>query len=64
MIMECKKCKRPLPEGSKEKLCENCRGKRAQGIKDVGKAVLAVCGTVLSLALVVVTKGKIDPKGK
>lgn len=62
MIMECKKCKRTLPEGSKEKLCENCRGKRAQAIKDAGKAVLAVGGTVLSLALVVVTKGKIKPK--
>ena len=59
MTMECKKCKRPLPEGSKEKLCENCRGKRAQGIKD---GVIAVGGTVLSLALFVVTKGKI--KGK
>ena len=55
--MECKKCKRALPEDSKEKLCENCRGKRAQGIKDVVKAVLAVGGAVFSaLTLIVVTK--------
>lgn len=64
MSMECKKCKRPLPQGSKVKLCENCRGKRAQGIKDASKAILAVGGTVVSLALVVVSKGRIDPKGK
>lgn len=62
--MECKKCKRSLPEGTKHKTCENCRGKKAQGIKDAGKTFLAVGGTVLSLALVVVTKGKINPKGK
>lgn len=64
MIMECKKCKRSLPEASKPKLCENCRGKRAQSIKDAGKTALAVGGTVLSLALVVVTRGKINLKEK
>lgn len=60
--MECKKCKRPLPEGSKYKYCENCRGKRAQAVKELGRAALAIGGTVLSLVLVVVTKGKIKPK--
>ena len=64
MIMECKKCKRSLPEGSKEKWCENCKGKRAQSIKDAGKAALAVGGTVLSVALLVVTKGKFNSNGK
>lgn len=61
MIMECKKCKRPLTKGTKYKTCQNCRGKKAQGIKDAGKALLAAGGT---LALFVVTKGKFNPKGK
>ena len=59
--MECKKCKRPLLEGSKEKLCENCKGKRAQGIKEV---LLAAGGVAVTLVLAVVTKGKITPKAK
>jgi hypothetical protein len=62
--MECKKCKRPLPEGTKAKLCENCRGKRVQIIKDAGAAALVVGGTVASLALFVVTRGKINLRGK
>lgn len=60
--MECKKCKKPLPKGSKGKLCESCRGKRAQNIKDTGKAVLQVSGAALSLVLVIATKGKFNPK--
>ncbi len=62
--MECKKCKRPLPEWSKEKLCENCRGKKAQTIKNIGKTILTIGGTALSIVVVVITKGKINPKGK
>ena len=60
MIMECKKCKRPLTKGTKYKTCENCRGKKAQGLKEF----VAVGGTLLSLAVVVISRGKINPRGK
>ena len=55
--MECKKCKRPLTKGTKHKTCENCRGKKAQEFVAVG-------GTLLSLAVVVISRGKINPRGK
>jgi len=57
--MVCKKCKRPLPEGSKKKLCENCLGKRAQRLKDVGTVAL---GTVLVALVAIVSKGKNNSK--
>ena len=59
-----KKCQRILPEGYKHKYCENCRNAHAQKAKNVGKGVLAVAATAGSIVLAVITKGKIDPKGK
>ena len=56
--MVCKKCKRPLPEGSKKKLCENCIGKRAQHLK----TAVGIGTVVLSAVVLVITKGKINPQ--
>lgn len=54
-----KKCQRSLPEGYKHKYCENCRNEQAQKAKKVLGAA-----TVGSIAIAIVTKGKIDSKGK
>ncbi|MFC6314296.1 hypothetical protein ACFQHW_01755 [Lapidilactobacillus achengensis] len=58
----CKKCQRPLPEGYKHRYCESCRNQQAENLKKTGKGLLALAGSVASLAVVVVTKGKINPK--
>lgn len=58
----CKKCNKPLPEGYKHKKCESCRNQQVQGVKNGLKAAAGVAGTVASLAVVIVTKGKFDPK--
>ena len=59
-----KKCQRILPDGYKHKYCENCRTEQAQKAKNFGKGGLGVVATVGSIALAIITKGKIDPKGK
>ena len=50
-----KKCRRPLPEDYKYKLCEHCRNEKAKEIKDIGKAALGVvvmfAGTAVSVLL-------------
>lgn len=51
-----KECNKPLPEGYKHSYCESCRNKQAQKIKNVVKKT---GGTALSLALLVVSAGKI-----
>lgn len=56
-----KKCQRPLPENYKHKLCEHCRSKQAQTVKNAGQ----VAGAVGMLALAVITRGKVPlPKKK
>ena len=59
-----KKCQRPLPDGYKHKYCENCRNEHAQKAKNFGKGALGVVATAGSIALAIITKGKIDPKVK
>lgn len=54
-----KKCRRVLPDGYKHKYCENCRNEQAKKIRNGVKGAL---GVVLSVGLVVVTKGKISSK--
>ncbi|MEE0082434.1 MAG: hypothetical protein UEW45_10525 [Catenibacterium mitsuokai] len=56
-----KDCKKALPVGYKHKYCEACRNKHAENTK---KTLKAVGGTVASVALVVLTAGKINPKNK
>ena len=57
-----KKCQRPLPEGYKHKYCENCRNQHVKHFKDAGKTVLSCAAFVGSVAIAIVTKGKINPK--
>lgn len=56
-----KKCQRGLPEGYKHRYCEHCRNKYAKRTKD---GIKAVGGVVGSFALLVLTKGKFDSRGK
>jgi len=59
----CKKCGKEIPLESKKNICENCQNERNGKLRKFGQGALAVGGTVLSVALVVVTKGKIgNPK--
>jgi len=62
MMMECKKCKRPLPGTSKGKLCEHCKGKIAQSIKDGSKIIIAAGVSALSFAIKIATDRKSTPK--
>lgn len=63
-IKVCKKCQRPLPIGYKYMECEHCRGEKVGMAKKVGKGILAGAGTVLSIAVIVATKGKFGGGGK
>lgn len=56
-----KDCRKVLPVGYKHKYCEACRNKHAENTK---KTLKAVVGTVASVAVVVLTAGKIYPKNK
>lgn len=53
---------KPLPEGYKHKKCESCRNAQVQGVKNGLKAAVGVVGAVASFAIVIVTKGKVNPK--
>ena len=53
---------RVLPEGYKHRYCEACRNKHAQTAKNVLKGIGAGATTVASVAVVIVTSGKINPK--
>lgn len=57
-----KKCQKVLPAGYKYKYCEACRNKHAETAKNVLKGLGAGAATVASVAIVVVTGGKINPK--
>ena len=58
----CKKCQKPLPEGYKHKKCESRRNAQVQCVKNGLKAAAGVAGAVASFAVVIVTKGKVNPK--
>ena len=55
----CKKCQKQLPEGYTPKKCESCRNAQVQGVKN---GLKAAAGAVASFAVVVVSKGKVNPK--
>lgn len=57
-----KKCQKVLPVGYKYKYCEACRTQHAQTAKRVLKGIGAGAATVASVAIVVVSDGKINPK--
>ena len=58
----CKKCQKPLPEGYKHKKCESRRNAQVQCVKNGLKVAAGVAGAVASFAVVIVTKGKVNPK--
>ena len=58
----CKKCQKSLPEGYKHKRCDSCRKAQVQGVKNGLKATVGVAGAVASFAVVILTKGEVNPK--
>ena len=58
MSKNCKKCGRPLPQTSKNDLCEYHQSEVNGKIRKIGEGVLAVAGTIVTVALLVITKGK------
>ena len=58
----CKKCQKPLPEGYKYKQCESCRNIQVRGVRNGMKAAVGVAGAIASFTVVVVTKGKVNPR--
>lgn len=63
-IRRCKNkdCQKILPKDYKHKLCESCRNKRIEKVKDIGKDALGVVGAVIGLAVII--KGKNGPNNK
>ncbi len=57
-----KKCQKVLPTDYKHKYCEACRNQHAQNAKNVLKGIGTGVATVASVAVVVVTRGKINLK--
>ena len=47
-----------MPDKEKSKICENCKGKRVQLLKNVGKGAAAVGTLVASVVAIVLTKGR------
>lgn len=58
----CKKCKKLLPEGYKYAECEHCCGEKAGLAKRIIKGAGAGAGAVLSIGLLIVTKGRFGGK--
>lgn len=58
----CTKCNKPLPVEYKYDECEHCRGEKAGLAKKIIKGAGAGAGAVLSVALLIVTKGKFGGK--
>lgn len=56
------KCKRPLPEGYRHLCCESCRTRQAENVKEAAKKVMGVTAAAASIAVVIGTAGKINPK--
>lgn len=61
-ICKNKKCQKILPDGYKHRYCEACRNQQAQKAKNALKAVGGGAATLASVAVVVLTSGKINPK--
>lgn len=57
-----KKCRKVLPEGYKHRYCEACRNKHAQTAKNTLKGIGAGATALASVAVVIVSRGKINSK--
>lgn len=55
-----KKCQKVLPLGYKHKYCEACRNQHAENVKNIGKGILGVAGTIGCVVVAVATAGKIN----
>jgi hypothetical protein len=58
MSKYCKKCGKELPQNSKKDSCEYHQNKENGKIIKIGEVVLGLVGTVVSVVLLVITKGK------
>ena len=58
----CKKCGKILPTEYEHKTCEACRNKNVHNLKRGVKATGGVLGTVASVGIFIISKGKIKPK--
>jgi hypothetical protein len=55
----CKKCGNEMPQNSKKDICDNCQNKRLGTVRKVGEVGLGILSVVGSVALAIVTKGKV-----
>lgn len=55
MSRYCNKCGKEIPKNSKEDSCENCQNKEYGKIRRILEVVV---GAVISVGLLVITKGK------
>jgi predicted nucleic acid-binding Zn ribbon protein len=58
MSKYCIKCGRPIPQNSKSDSCENCQNKKNGKIRKIGEGVLGIGSLVVSIVLLVITRGK------
>jgi len=54
----CKECGKPIPQDSKKDVCEYCQNKKNRKIRNLGEGALGLAGLVLSIAIMLITKGK------
>lgn len=54
----CNNCGKEIPQNSKKEVCEHCQNKKHEKIRKIGEIGLAVGGSLLSIAIAVITKGK------
>jgi hypothetical protein len=57
-----KTCQKSLPVGYKHRYCEACRNLYIQKAKNIGKGAAVIAGSVASVAILIVTGGKINLK--
>jgi uncharacterized membrane protein YvbJ len=54
----CKQCGKEIPQNSKEDSCENCQNKKNKIKRRILEGAVGVAGTVISIGLFVITRGK------
>ena len=58
MIKYCEKCGKEIPQNNKNDQCENCQNKKNGNIRKIGEVALGLVGTIVSIGLLVITRGK------
>ncbi|MDO9086020.1 MAG: hypothetical protein Q7U53_07435 [Anaerolineaceae bacterium] len=54
----CIKCGKEIPQNSKNDVCAHCQNSKNGKIRKIGEGALAVGGLVVSIAVMLITKGK------